>query len=123
MEATMATTLDLLARLTDNASVRRVYSEPYERDGVTVIPAAEVRVAGGLGRGSTAPPAEGEGEGGGVGLSARPVGAYVIKDGTVTWEPAFDLSRVVFRGQLVGLVALLTLAWVVRARRRSRRPG
>jgi len=114
---------EMLKGARDAMAVKRVYGDPIERDGITVIPAAEVRVAGGLGRGSTAPPAEGEGEGGGVGLSARPVGAYVIKDGTVTWEPAFDLSRVVFRGQLVGLVALLTLAWVVRARRRPRRPG
>jgi hypothetical protein len=34
-----------------------------------------------------------------------------------------DLSRVIFRGQLVGVVALLTLGWIVRARRRARRPG
>jgi hypothetical protein len=33
----MASALDLLARLTDNASARRVYGEPYERDGVTII--------------------------------------------------------------------------------------
>ncbi len=56
-----------------------------------------------------------------MGLTARPVGAYVIKDGTVTWEPAFDLSRVVLRGQLVGVVALLSLPWIARAVRRPRR--
>jgi uncharacterized spore protein YtfJ len=121
MEATMVSTADLLAHLTDNASVHKVYGEPYERDGVTIIPAAEVRAGGGLGRGSSAPPEAGEGEGGGVGLVARPVGAYVIKDGMVSWQPAFDLSRVVFRGQLVGMVAVLTVGWIVRAFRRSRR--
>jgi hypothetical protein len=36
---------------------------------------------------------------------------------------ALDLSRVIFRGQLVGVVALLTLGWIIRARQRSRRPG
>jgi len=117
----MATIAEQLARLTDNASVRRVYGEPYERDGVTIIPAAVVRAGAGLGRGSSAQPPAGDGEGGGVGLTARPVGAYVIKDDTVTWQPAFDLSRVVLGGQLVGVVALLTLRWIVRARRGSRR--
>jgi uncharacterized spore protein YtfJ len=119
----MASTQDLLARLTDNASARRVYGEPYERDGVTIIPAAEVRAAGGMGRGSSTQPADGEGEGGGGGLTARPVGAWVIKDGTVAWQPALDLTRVIFRGQLVGVAALLTLGWIIRARQRSRRPG
>jgi uncharacterized spore protein YtfJ len=119
----MTATADLLARITDNATVHRVYGEPYQRDGVTVIPAAEIRAGGGVGRGSGQQPetGAGEGEGGGVGLTARPVGAYVIKDGTVTWEPAFDLSRVVLRGQLVGVVALLSLRWIVRALRRPRR--
>jgi len=117
----MATTPDFLFRLTDNANVRRVYGEPYERDGVTVIPAAEVRAGGGLGRGSSVQAPAGDGEGSGGGLIARPVGAYVIKDGMVSWEPAFDLTRVVLRGQLVGAVALLSLRWVVRALRRSRR--
>jgi len=116
----MAFTLDLLARLTDNATVRRVYGEPYERDGVTVIPAAEVWAGAGLGRGSS-PGDAGEGEGGGVALNARPVGAYVVRDGKVAWQPTLDLNRVIFRGQLVGVVALLTLAWVVRALRRPRR--
>ena len=115
----MTATGELLARLTDNATVRRVYGEPYQRDGITVIPAAEIRAGGGLGRGSSDQPQTGEG--GGVGLTARPVGAYVIKDGSVTWEPAFDLSRVVLRGQLVGMLALVSLRWVARALRRGRR--
>jgi uncharacterized spore protein YtfJ len=118
---TRTATGELLARLTDNATVRRVYGEPYQRDGITVIPAAEIRAGAGLGRGSSDQPQTGEGEGGGVGLTARPVGAYVIKDGSVTWEPAFDLSRVVLRGQLVGMLALVSLRWVARALRRGRR--
>src|SRR5918997_3543298 len=68
-ETTMTATGELLARLTDNATVRRVYGEPYQRDGITVIPAAEIRAGAGLGRGSSDQPQTGEGEGGGVGLT------------------------------------------------------
>jgi hypothetical protein len=43
-------------------------------------------------------------------LRARPVGAYVIQGNTVKWKPALDLSRVIFRGQIVAVVALLLFA-------------
>ena len=33
-------------------------------------------------------------DGSGFGLEARPVGAYVIEDGNVRWEPAIDVSRI-----------------------------
>jgi hypothetical protein len=29
-----------------------------------------------------------------AGATTRPVGAYVIRDGNVSWRPAFDLNRV-----------------------------
>jgi uncharacterized spore protein YtfJ len=117
----MATVPDLLARLTDNATVRRVYGEPYERDGVRIIPAAEVRAGGGLGLRPASREQGGEDAGGGVGLTARPVGAYVIRDGRVSWQPAFDLSRVAVRGQLLAVAGLLTLRWLVKTFRRPRR--
>jgi uncharacterized spore protein YtfJ len=71
----------------DSVNVRRVYGEPVESDGVTVIPAAAVR--GGAGGGGDN---AGNG-GGGFGVMARPVGAYVIRDGNVSWRPAVDLNR------------------------------
>ena len=36
----------------------------------------------------------------GFGVSGRPVGAYVIKDGKVSWEPALDLNRIILGGQI-----------------------
>ena len=39
----------------------------------------------------------------------------VIKDGQARWEPAFDLNRTVFMGQLVAIVFLLTVRTVVKA--------
>ncbi len=43
------------------------------------------------------------GEGGGFGVSARPVGAFVFKDGEATWKPAIDVTRIVV---VCGLVAI-----------------
>jgi uncharacterized spore protein YtfJ len=106
---------ELLAEARDAMTARRVYSEPYERDGVTVIPAAVVRGGSGGGSGRSE---DGEGGGGGFGLTARPVGAWVISDTGVTWKPAPDVNRIVLGGQLVGLAAVLMIARVLLARAR-----
>jgi uncharacterized spore protein YtfJ len=82
----------------DALTVKRVYGDPVERDGVTVIPAAAVR--GGAGGGGDN---EGNG-GGGFGLAARPIGAYVIQNGKVRWCPAVDVNRVLL---LVAAVVFL----------------
>jgi hypothetical protein len=58
--------------------------------------------------------------GSGFGLSARPVGAWVIKDGDATWRPAIDLNRVILVGQIVAIVALLSLRSMVKAWARRR---
>ena len=73
----------------DAITVKRVYGEPYERNGVVVIPAAAVQGGGGGGGG------EGDGQsgsGGGFRLRAGPVGAYVIRGQQVSWERAMDLT-------------------------------
>jgi uncharacterized spore protein YtfJ len=106
---------DMVKGTQDAASVRRVYGDPIERDGTTVIPAAAIRGGGGGGGGS------GSNGGGGFGVTARPVGAYVIRDGLVRWEPALDVSRIAFMGQLVAIVMLLALRSLWKARYRARR--
>jgi uncharacterized spore protein YtfJ len=88
----------------DAITVKRVYGDPVQSDGVTVVPAATVR--GGAGGGGDN---EGNG-GGGFGIAARPVGAYVIRDGSVSWRPAVDLNRVLL------LAAALLFLLVRRAR-------
>ena len=96
---------ETIANARDAITVKRAYGEPYERNGITVIPAAMVIGGGGGGEGE-----QGEGQsgsGGGFGLRARPVGAYVIRGDQVSWQPAFDLNRVILGCQLLGLAALL----------------
>jgi uncharacterized spore protein YtfJ len=82
-------------------NVRRIYGDPVERDGVTIVPAAAV--FGGTGGGGDD---EGNG-GGGFGLIGRPAGAWVIRDGDATWKPALDLNRVAVFAFLLGLAFAL----------------
>ncbi len=95
----------------DAITVRRVYAEPFEKDGLTVIAAAAV--AGGAGGGSGTDPRGQEGEGGGFAATARPVGAYLIKDGEIRWRPVVDLNRI------VTMTGLVVIALILRRRRRG----
>jgi uncharacterized spore protein YtfJ len=109
--------MEMIASARDAITVKRVYGDPYERDGVVVIPAAAVQGGGG-GGGDEQGEAQSSG-GGGFGLRARPVGAYVIRGEEVSWEPARDLShlsRMILGGQLVVLAALLVVHSIARRR-------
>ncbi|GAA2728693.1 spore germination protein GerW family protein [Cellulomonas aerilata] len=117
----------LVSSAADLLTVRRAFGEAYERDGVRVIPVAQVHGGTGLGYGGgdVVDPADGkdsgaggEGGGGGFGVRVRPVGVYVLDDAGVHWRPALDLNRVVLGGQLVGMVVVVALARALRRRRR-----
>ncbi len=95
---------EALSNASDAITVKRVFAEPYEKEGLTVVAAAAL--TGGAGGGSGTDPRGQQGEGGGFGVNARPVGAYVIKDGHVTWRPAIDLNRII---TMVGLIAIVYL--------------
>ena len=123
---------DLLNKISENLSTRRVFGVPYEKNGVVVIPVA--LIAGGGGGGSGPFPDEGgterddaalsdegteDGEperssaaGGGFGGVVLPLGVYVVKGDDVKWVSALDTPLFVF----AGLSALFLLL-----RRRGRR--
>ena len=107
----------MLADATDLITVRRVYGEPYQSNGVTVIPAASVRGGFGGGEGE-GPEGEQSGSGGGMGVSARPIGVYQIKGDQVVWVPAIDLSRIIVMGEVATIVALLVVRSIMRRRKR-----
>jgi len=72
-------------------SARQVYGEPVvTASGDTVIPVSRPGLFG----------------------TARPVGVFLVHDGTVSWAPATDTTRIMFFGELIGLVAatIATLA-------------
>ena len=99
---------DALAQARDAVTVGRVFGEAYEKDGVTIIPAAWVVGGGGAGTEID------RGDGGGFGMMAFPVGAYVIKDGEATWRPAINADLLI-------LASLLTLRTIIKVRARRRR--
>jgi hypothetical protein len=101
---------DVLPQFASTFAAKRVYSEPYTVDGTTLITAAAI--SGGVGMRRDASETETRG---GMGGSARPVGAYVVRDGQVSWKPALDLERLALRGLLIG--ALVTLGLVLSRRR------
>lgn len=110
---------EVLSTAKDSITVKRVYGEPYEKDGLTVIPAAVV--SGGAGGGGGHDEKGQEGEGGGFGVNGRPAGAYVIKDGQVSWRPAVDPNRIVMVVGLAVIAYLLSRPRMVRARAKASR--
>jgi uncharacterized spore protein YtfJ len=104
----------------DALTVRRVFGDPYEKNGVTIIPAARVQGGAG-GGGGTGPEGEGSpsGSGSGFGLNARPAGAYVIHGDEVDWRPAVDPNKIVIGAAIVAAAALLVARSAIQARGRS----
>lgn len=126
----MAKFAEVVEDATDKIGAKRIFGEPYEKNGVTIIPAA--RVMGGAGAGeSEMPQPSGEGVAGeegtkrpggagvGYGMSGRPAGAFVIKGDQVTWMPAVDVNRIVFGAQLVAVVLLLVVRSIVKTRAKA----
>jgi uncharacterized spore protein YtfJ len=115
-----ASPLETVREVVESAAVDRVFGTPIAQDGLTVIPVA--RFSGGGGGGSGNAPADEDegavagGTGGGVGMMAKPLGVFVVKDGDVRWRPAIDINKIVLGGQIVAVVALLTIRTIVKAR-------
>lgn len=116
---------EVLQQARDTLTVRRVFGEPIERDGILVVPVARVLGGAGAGTGEREVGTKGEderrqgrGSGGGWGAVAHPVGVYVISGGNVRWVPALNLNQIILGGQIAAVVGLLVLRSIVRALRR-----
>ena len=106
--------LDQVKEIVGSATV---FDRPYDKNGITVIPAS--RLTGGGGGGQQA--GEESPAGGGAGVQASPAGALVIKGDQVTWVPAVNINRAIVLGQLLVLAAILSWRSVMVARARRRR--
>ena len=108
----------MIDRVREILTVDKVVGEPIERDGVTLVPVAAIRGGGGGGggEGQTESAEEGSGGGLGFGVTARPVGAYVMHDGQVDWKPAVDPARMAAVIILMAFLVTRTLrAWLIRS--------
>jgi uncharacterized spore protein YtfJ len=105
---------EMLTGARDAMTVKRVYGDAIERDGMLVIPAANV-VGGGGGGGD-----QDNNGGGGFGMSATPAGAWVIRNGEVEWQPAVDATRIATLGMLVAIVFFWTVRSIAKANARAR---
>jgi uncharacterized spore protein YtfJ len=119
---------NLLAKMSDNVSVRRAFGTAYEKDGMLIIPVAIVAGGGGGGTASSRrgnPPQDGVPQdpgsmdaGGGLGGLVLPSGAYVVKGDKVRWVPAMDTTILALAS--LGLARMLTRAWTRRRGDRKR---
>lgn len=133
---------NILAKASENLSVRRVFGTAYEKDGVFIIPVALVAGGGGGGTGTvrarggdsaarpdgrpgtgpagqdTASQDSGRtGAGGGFGGLVLPSGAYVVKGDQVRWVPALDGTIIVLAS--LSLARVLARIWTRRHRHHS----
>lgn len=124
----------------DALSVRRVFGDAYEVDGLMIIPVARVAGGGGGGTGeggrqakedgadasangngdddegreaAGAKVASGSGYGSGYGLGVTPIGVYQVRDGAVEWKPLVDVNRVARGGQILAAIVAICLAVVM----------
>jgi uncharacterized spore protein YtfJ len=120
---------EVLGQARDAMSVKRVFGDPIEKNGVMIIPVA--RVMGGAGAGTGPEGRQGTGDevadepgasgksastqsGVGFGAMAGPAGAYVIKGDQVTWQPAISIERMAIIGGFIAVPVLLILRSMLR---------
>jgi uncharacterized spore protein YtfJ len=121
-ESRVVTALGKLDAVKDILTVKRLFGEPYQLDGVTIIPVATLRGGGGGGGGEGSDPAThgtGSGAGLGFGVDARPLGVYVVNGDDVQWRPTIDVMRIVAGCQFVAAIALFTLGRIKTRRRHT----
>jgi uncharacterized spore protein YtfJ len=113
-----ANVLETIREVVDGAAAGKVFGAPITHDGLTVLPVAKVSGGGGggSGRGPAQDGRDSGGSGGGMGTSAKPLGVFVIKDGSVGWRPAVDVNKVIIGGQIVAVAALLMIRAMFKAR-------
>jgi uncharacterized spore protein YtfJ len=114
--------MDVLTHVRESMDARTVFAEPVTQNGVIVIPAARISGGAGGGTGRSGGDEQPTGQGGGFGLRSTPIGAFIIKDGKVSWRPALDLNKVILGAQIVAIVALLSARSIVRTLARHRAP-
>jgi uncharacterized spore protein YtfJ len=114
--------LETVKEMVQNTTAEKVYGTPITQEGVTVLPVAKVSGGGGGGSG-TGPGENGQeagGTGGGLGLTAKPLGVFVIRDSRVSWRPAVDVNKAILGGMAVMVAAIVATGVLIKARLRGK---
>jgi uncharacterized spore protein YtfJ len=131
LEQKMKEVIDKVGRA---ANVRAVFGEPYEKDGVTIIPVAKIFFSSGGGegwgpmkqwrRGSTSlreenealekpaeedSPAEGMGRGFGSMAKSMPIGYIRIIDGEAMFIETLDKTKIIIGGMILAGFSLIIM--------------
>lgn len=88
------------------------FAPPYEQDGTTVITATAARAHSAVRDDGRQPEKRFDAQMSG----ARPMGAFVVRDGRVRWHPVVDVTKVITTAELV-------VGGVLVARRLAARPS
>lgn len=128
-----------LRRMIESVRPEMIFGAPVEREGVTIIPCAEVMMGFGMGGGSgygpamtptsregasaTAPdsgPSGGSGMGGGGGAQGRPVAVVAISQGRARVLPVVDATKFLIAGLTTLGVASVMVGQILARTRPSR---
>lgn len=127
----------LLEQLKQVFTVERVYGEPIETMGKTIIPVAQISASGGGGGGEGESPVDpevkstardgkttgmesGSGMGFGFGGGAKPVGFIVLEEDRTTWIPAVNPEKIALKSISVGMALVKMLVKIIDKRSRAR---
>ena len=105
---------DIAERLGAHAGAQAVFGDPVERDGVTVVPVAQVMIGAGAGSGSS--DEDGSGSGAGGGAMTRPLGYLEVRDGGATFvplRPSWTNPAMMAASVLITLILSRTLLRIV----------
>jgi uncharacterized spore protein YtfJ len=108
-------------KLSDSATVKKVYGDPIAAEGRTIIPVARVKYGFGAGSGKRGRKHDGqdngnEGGGGGGGITAVPAGVVEVAEGETRYIPIDDtlkITAVAAAGAAMGFL----LAWLIMKRK------
>ena len=92
-------------KMSGAANASRIYGEPVERNGVTVIPVSKAVYGFGGGAGTKAGE---EGSGGGGGMVLTPIGYIEIKEGATKFRTIRDPQTLIKIFAISGVAVLLT---------------
>jgi uncharacterized spore protein YtfJ len=102
------------------ANITKIYGEPIDRDGTTIIPVAKVRYGFGGGGGVQK---DQRGSGGGGGVLVTPYGYIEIKNGSSEFRRITGAGMnipTILAGSIVGLIAIRALSMLFGMRRPGR---